>query len=194
MSPQDSSSHLNTYIEMLRDIINRLIQKNAKIQFSKDPVIEKRDIVEYNKKMRVSVLEKFNAPGYLSAINYYLTPKDKETRNAAGAFILYIIDSNLKKFFEATGMAVAGFDDDDLEQVTSKCNQLCQTISDEFCGELKSKGYKDLIASTPISARNTIPEGVDFSFNQYEKCDVSFYIKNIKSLTLEITLPSLKKQ
>ena len=193
MSPQDSSSHLNTYIEMLRDIINRLIQKNAKIQFSKDPVIEKRDIVEYNKKMRVSALEKFNAPGYLSAINYYLSPKDKETKNAAGAFIFYIVEGNLKKSFEAAGMAVAGFDDDDLEQVTAKCNQLCQAISDEFCSELKNKGYKELIPSAPVSARNTISEGVDFSFNQYQKCEVSFHVKSIKSFTLEVTLPSLKK-
>ena len=193
MSAQDSSSYLNSYAEMLRDILSRIIQKNAKIQFSKDPVIEKRDIVEYNKKMRVSALEKFNAPGYLSAINYYLTPKDKETKNATGAFIFYIVEGNLKKSFEAAGMAVAGFDDDDLEQVTAKCNQLCQTISDEFCSELKSKGYKELIASTPVSARNTIPEGVGFSFNQYQKCEVSFHVKNIKSFTLEVTLPLLKK-
>ena len=64
MASQDKSPYLTTYTEILRDVFTRLIQKYNKIQVSKDPEILKRDIVEYNKKMRVSALEKFNAPGY----------------------------------------------------------------------------------------------------------------------------------
>ena len=193
MSAQNSSPHLDAYIEILRGILVRIVEKNGKVQLSQEPVIQKGQILEYNKKMRVSALEKFNAPGHLSVINYYLTPKDKETKNAAGALILYILDVNIKKNFEALGQAVAGFDEDDPEQVAVKSGQFAQIISEEFCNELKAKGNKELIASEPMSTRNTFSDGIDFSYNQYEKCDVSFHIKKVKFMVLEITLGPLGK-
>ena len=53
------------------------------------PVVVEKEIIEYDSRMRVFPLEKFNGPAYVSFVNYYLSGKDLQTNNAVGAFIFF---------------------------------------------------------------------------------------------------------
>ena len=189
MPAPDKSPYLSAYADILKELINRIFQKYGKFQFSQDPEIHRRDIMEYQRHMRVSGLEKFNAPAYVAAVSLYRSQKDAEIHHACGVLVVYILDQNLKKFFEAVG--ITGFDEDDPEAVMKKCVEFSQTIAAEFKQELIHKGYPELFTSPPAASRNTIDEGVEFSFDQYEKAEVGFFVKKVKSLVLDITLVNL---
>ena len=189
MAEQDKTAYLNTYTDILKEILMRIFQKYGKFLITQETEIKKHDIMEYNRRMRVSAMEKFNAPGYLSSVSFYRTQKDLDTHHACGALVIHIVEENLKKIFEALG--ITGFDDDDPEHVIKKNGELCTLVAEEFKKELTAKGYPELVISKPVGARNAIADGVDFGFDQYEKIDMTFSFKNNKILNVEITLTNL---
>ncbi len=163
-----------------------LFVKMCKANFSEPPTMVRKDILEYNGRMRVSGMEKFNGPTYISFINFYKTTKDMQDHKACGAVILYIEDYSVDKMLKALGFS--GFDDEDEKAVADICGQFCSMIGDAFRSDLLSKGFIDLIISPPANYRNIVPAGVEFSFDQYEKHELSFSFWNQKVVVVDFSL------
>lgn len=170
-------------------VIQEAIQSKSMQVFSQDPVIAQREIIEYDSRMRVFPMEKFNGPCYITVVNYYLTDQDLKNHNAYGAFVLYIEEECAGKLLKSLGHK--GFDEDDEETVLDICSEFCKLLASNYKNELKNLGYKDLVMSDPLKYHNVVPEGVEFNYSEYVKYELSFYLWKQKALVVDITLKFL---
>src|SRR5436190_1488604 len=92
--------------------IEQLLSKMSGIASTKPPETKELEIDEYDGRMRVSGVEKFDASSYISVVNYYLSDKDLKSHKAKGAMILYIESENSSKLFKALGIKVTEDEDD----------------------------------------------------------------------------------
>jgi len=190
MAAKIPSEYLEGLAVSVKNILQQFFQKTGRLTLPQEPALQLKDIVEYDRRMRVNALEKFNGPGYVAAINFYKNQKDKDVNHSCGALIIYINEKSVGKTLEATGFEK--FNEDDSEVVIDRCCQLCEKTGAEFVKQLAAKGYQGLVTSEAIGNRNTIPQGVDFSYDQYDKYEVSFPGKDFKILIADITMAVLK--
>lgn len=184
------SSHLDEISNLLKSVIQKAILKTGKINLTDEPKTEKKDIIEYDRKMRASGLEKFNAPAYVSAVSFYKSQKELETHMACGAFILMIADEFTENLMKALNHS--GIDDAPEEEIAQKCGEFLKTLAEQFKEDLGSAGYRNLVVSEPVNGRNELPFGVEFSYDQYEKSEISFTLKTAKILVAEVTMTAKK--
>ena len=148
------------------------------------------DIVEYDGRMRVSGIDKFNAPSYVSIVNYYFTQADLEKhRGAKGAMVLYVESENAGKFYKALGFSVAE-DEDDASMMEAN-GAFGNLLGEGFKKELVNLGYADLVMSAPQNYRNSVMEGAEFSTDQKTKLEFSFFYWKHKSIVVELTLANI---
>ena len=64
---------LKQIAEILKEVVTAIFNEKGEIKFSKIP-LERKNIIEYQGKMRADGLEKFTGTAtYLSAVNFYLS-------------------------------------------------------------------------------------------------------------------------
>jgi hypothetical protein len=180
-------AHLEGLAKALKDIMLDIFKENED-RFKPDPpaILELKDIIEYDKRLRVSALDRFNEAGYVSAVNYYAHEKDKEIHKAVGAVVLYVLEFEIEETLKAVGYR--NFDMEDYDAVTSLCGQLCKTIGERFKKKLPSFGYPPLIMTEPISFRNRLAQGVPFDFKQYKLYQIGFAYKKIIRFALDMSM------
>jgi len=67
-------------------------------------------------------------------------------------------------------------------------------IADNLNERLTATGYAPLKVSTPAVYKNTISAGVEFSRDQDEKQEISFYFLKHKALVVDWTMTPLPKK
>ncbi len=189
------SIQVNTQLEeaanLLKGSIRKIFEKEGLFPFDGDPKLEKRDIIEYERRMRASSVDKFNAPAYTAAANFYRTAGDRQGRNAAGVVILSLKEGSEPVIKRA---GIRNFDEDDYEVVSEKCGELCEKFAKEFLNALAAAGFPQLIVSEAVHHRNNIPGGVEFSYDQYEEYQLVFHLKALPVMVVDISLAQLPKQ
>ena len=188
MAAKESTSSQNIATACIKVVENILKQKSI-LAFTKDPESVQRDIIEYDSRMRVFGMEKFNGPCFMSVINYYFSQEDLKNHKACGAFIFYVEESCAGKLLKALGFK--GFDDEDEAAVLKICGEFCEVLAGEYKNELSNVGYKDLVLSAPTNYHNVVPEGVEFSYDEYVKYEMSFHLWKQKAVVVDITMKSL---
>lgn len=156
------------------------------LTFSNTPEFKEKDIIEYNSKMQISGLEKFNDASYAAAINFYLTEAHQKKHDCCGVLAMFIEEDAAGKLLKALGYS--GFNDEDEELVMDNCGEFCNVITGRFKDELAKLGYKNLIISAPVKGKNSIPGGVEFPYSQYKYYEANFYFWKKKSLVIDITM------
>lgn len=175
------------FAKTLLDVAQNTLQKMANsLTATKDPELIERPIIEYDSRMRVVGMEKFNAPCYVSAINFYLSKEDSDKHNACGALIMFVDEKNAGRLLKALGYR--GFDEDDETQVFTKCGEFLKTLAESYNSALSPAGYRNLLLSSAVNYRNTVPEGVEFHYDLYKKYEISFYYWKEKTMVLEVAL------
>ena len=151
-----------------------------------------KPIEEYEGRMRVHSTDKFDVPAYVSAANFYLNQGDMHAHRAQGAMVIYMDIEVADKIFKAAGLQVP-YDEDD-GSMEELCGTLCQSIANAFKERLAAAGFISLEVSTPVVYKNTILEGVEFSKDQKEKQEISFYFLKHKALVIDWTLAPIPKK
>ena len=180
------TSYLEDLATKLKALIVKTLTQTGKINLTEDPTIQKKDIIEYDRRMRVSGLEKFNGPGFTGGISFYRSAKEKEERKGAGALAIFVEEEFSENLLKALGHS--GLDDESDEGLAAKCAQYCKQLAEQFRQEIATQGYRDLVLSEPLGGRNTIAQGLDFSFDQYDKYEINLTIKGKKVLVAELTM------
>ena len=147
---------------------------------SKDPETFQKEIIEYESRMRVFGLEKFNGPCYLSVVNYYLTQGDLDAHKSCGTFILYLEEESTGKLLKSLGYS--GFTDEDEDIVMDKCSEFCKILAENFKNELVPLGFRDLVISAPTKHKNDVYEGVEFPYSEYGMHEAHFYLLKKKTV------------
>lgn len=185
----NQTTHLQELSEILVRLVDQSFQQSGKVSFSQDAVVETKSIMEYNRRMRVSGLEKFNGAAYVASVSFYRNDKDRASHNACGALVLNVADQEMKKLFD--GLGVTGFDDDEEDEAIEKCCEVCQTLADEFINRIGAKRDMSVVRSEAVGGRNTIADGVEFGYDQYDAQEVSFFVKGQKVLAFDLTMSRL---
>ena len=96
------------------------------------------------------------------------------------------------KIFKAAGFQVP-YDEDD-ESMMALCGNLCQSMAVNLKDRLAAAGFVSLEVSAPAVYKNTISEGVEFTKDQNEKQEISFYFLKHKALVIDWTLAPIPKK
>jgi hypothetical protein len=174
-----------TVLTVAQDIFGR----QSKVQPTDPPTSETHKLIEYQGRMSVNAMKKFNSPAYISGISFYLTPQDKEKHKAVGVLVLYIEASNAEKLLKSFGYTI-GEDEED-EEVVNACGKLCTVFAEGLKNELKKANFPELILGAPVSEKNSLTEGVEFGSAQTEKQEISFNFWKKKTLVLDVVLSNL---
>ena len=182
---------LKNFADLLCQTVTQLFIDRGDIKFSKEPEIVKKDIIEYQGKMRADGMEKFNSPTYVSTLNYYVNAKDMENNKALGALVVYIEQSFMAILMKK--LKYPTVDDENEEALKDSCGTLCNIIGGAFKSAISQKGYRELEMSHFLTYRNTASKGVDFCFSEYDKYELSFVIDNEKRMVLEVSMGIVPK-
>ncbi len=181
----DSQAAMTT---MLAAVEAALAKMSGFVATDKPQVVE-NDILEYEGRLRVTGMEKFNAPSYVSVVNYYLSPGDKDRHRAKGALIVYVDSENAGKLFKALGFPTT--DDEDDVSMMDSCGQFCTLIGEGFKSGLVNLGYVDLDMSSPHNYKNSVLHGVEYSTDQEKLHEFSFFYWKRKAIVVELTLAAI---
>ncbi|MBU0468531.1 MAG: hypothetical protein KKF78_06910 [Candidatus Omnitrophica bacterium] len=186
MSPKSEEFDLQAIAKKLMVCVESTFMQMCNTSFIGDPQITEKDIIEYQSRMRIFGLEKFNGPCYISVINLYLNDDQLKKDRPIGAVLLYIEESVATSLLKATGQK--GLDCEDFDSITNYTGEFCSSIVGQFKTELKSLGYSDIATSAPSNYQDDIPGGVNFKFSQQKFYELSFVLKKEPAVIVDVTL------
>ena len=105
--------------------VQKSVEEYCQATFAKNPKVEQRDIIEYQSRMRVFGLEKFNDTCYIAHSNLYESPLEQEQKDTCGLIIVYVSDENAERLFKSL---LRGREESDEELVTECTAELCKII------------------------------------------------------------------
>ncbi|MBF0594880.1 MAG: chemotaxis protein CheX [Candidatus Omnitrophica bacterium] len=164
-------------------VVEDTFKKMLRIEPTASPVAAEKDIIEFDGRMRVFPMEKFNGPVYVAFTNFYLSDNDLKNDQALGTFVLFVKEEVVEKLFKAFGRSSK--DAEDEENLMDIVGEFCNILSGNFKNELVALGYKDLLMSTPFKSRNSVPDGVAFDYELFQKQEFSFTFWNQKCIVVE---------
>ena len=169
----------------LKDVIEGILKK-SEINLTQNTEIIQREVIEYNSRMRIVGMEKFNGPCYVCGLSFYKSPENQQKKVAQGAFAFYVnvdcVESLLKKFGHR------GFDEEDDEFILDQLGSLTRSMAEAFAVELKNIGYDDLTISEPHKFKNNIPEGLNFPYSFYNYQELAFYAWDKKAMVANVIM------
>jgi hypothetical protein len=177
---------------MITGIVEEMISTRGSLAPTKLFEVAVKPIEEYEGRMRVNATDKFDVSVFLASICFYLNQGEMQGHRAKGTMIFYMDTEVADKIFKAVGYQVP-YDEDD-ESMMALCGKLCQSIADSLKERLVKAGYISLEVSAPAVYKNTIPEGVEFSKEQEEKQELSFYFLKHKALAIDWTMAPIPKK
>ena len=192
MGSKQRVEELKIQSDALVEVVKDIFEKKAGIKFNPAPAVERRDLIEWQGKMRIAGMEVFNASTYISYVNYYLSEADKQKKNALGALVLYILETQLFPFIAKLNYPKV--DDENPEELKEGCGRICVDMANDFQKKLAAMGYPTLVMGNVDNNRNTVPVGVSFNIKEYDKFVTSFCLDNRKVMALELTLGPMSKR
>ena len=177
----------------LMGVVQSTFKTMCKLEFTKQPEIIERDVIEYDSKMRTVGFDKFQAPCYIASISYYLSPTHMEQHDACGTMNLYIEEEFAERILAYLNEGSLDEEeeiDDEMEEETllDNCGELCNIIAGNFKNEVKGMGFIDLTMSAPVKAKNTVVEGVDFPYSQYRYFEARFELWQKECLIIDVVM------
>lgn len=180
---------LNTAsIRVVEDAFERMLHVNS----SGDPISAEKDIIEFDSRMRVFPMEKFNGPCYIAAVNFYLSPKDFENSRAVGAFIFYIKEDFAEKLLKAFNRSIKDAEHEDA--LMDVVGEMAKIIAGNLKNEIAGAGYIDLTVSEPLKYKNHVSDGVQFDYSLYTKQEISFTYWGHKCVAVEVCFGSVPQK
>ena len=177
---------------IIAGFIEELITTKGNLPSTKPFEVVAKPIDEYEGRMRIKATDKFDVAVYIAAASLYLNKANLQAHRACGAVIIYMDIEVADKLFKAAGLQVP-YDEDD-ESMMALCGNLCQLLVDALKDRLAASGYVSLEASPLEVHKNSIQHGVEFSKEQNEKQELSFYFLKHKALVVEWTMAPIPKK
>ncbi len=176
----------------LTEIVEKTISEKNALMPTAPTESALKDILEYEGRMRVSGMDKFNSPSFIAVSNLYLNDADKQRNKPKGAIVVFMNTEFADKIFKALGLAVPYDEDDD--SMMKLCGEFTATVVNALTDRLAGAGYVSLLSQAPLVYKNNVSEGVAFSVDQQEKQEITFtYFKN-KAIIIEVSLAPIPKK
>ena len=167
-------------------VVASTFEKMLHIKASVAPVATEKDIIEFDSRMRLFPMEKFNGPCFVSVVNYYLSQKDLEDQRAIGTFIFYIKEDVAEKLLRAFNRSIKDAEHEDV--LMDVVSEMASILAGNVKNELAANGYIDLVASPAHKHKNHVSDGVLFDYNLYQKQEIAFTFWGHKCIVIEACL------
>ena len=165
-------------------VVEDTFEKMVHAKCSAPPVVTERDIIEYDGNMRVFPLEKFNAPCYVTYVNFFLNDADlKAERNVIGTFVFFVKEEVAEKLLRAFNHSLKDAENEDV--LTDICGEMCNILTGNIKNELTDIKYVELSMSVPYKFKNHIPAGVPFDYHLFTKHEFVFSFWGQKCIVIE---------
>lgn len=188
---EDHSSALFTMSLALAVSVRKIFREKAGTRLSREPIIEKKPITHFMRRMRVDPMEKFNAPTVVSIIHFYRNRKEMDLQKPTGLLLTYIELAQLTHLLKI--LEYPEIDDDDEEQVEDACGAVCNIVAGYFKTELLGLGYPPLEMSVYDSYINSVVNGVTYPLKATHKYDIGYEIAGQKRLVTEMVMSPLTR-
>jgi hypothetical protein len=188
---EDHSSALFTMSLALAVAVRKIFREKAAVRFSKEPIIEKKPITHFMKRMRVDPMEKFNGPTVVSVIYFYKDVDQMNRNKTCGVLMTYIEIAHIASVLKL--LDYPEIDDDEEEQVEDACGAICNIIGGYFKNELLSLGYPPLEMSSFESYINSVVNGVDYPLKSINKYEINYEIGGQKKIVTEMVMAPLMR-
>ncbi len=176
---------------LLAGAVRKVFEKQG-LKLTAKPILEKKPIIEFMRRMRIFGMEKFPTPTYIASVNFYLNKKEMEHHQTFGVICLYVEQEYMARLIKL--LQYPEIDEDDEEQLKDACGALCNLISGQFRSDLSLMGYCEMEMSHFSSYRNSALMGVPFYFKLLEKYEISFFIRNEKRVVMEVSMGPVPRQ
>lgn len=182
--PENDQIDSNPVIKALKDVGADVL---GDFTFTHPTEVKIKDIIEYESRLRVSPLEKFNATCYISVLNFYASSQDLAKKKTLGALIVYMEEESIGKILKK--FTNRRFDEDDEGQVMEQCNELMHKFSASLASSLSALGHTNIVFSEPKHFRNAVADGIEFNYDERKLYEASFFIWKKKVAVCELTVP-----
>jgi hypothetical protein len=180
----------NELAESFRNCVQNTVTQYCRVTFTKDAKVEARDIIEYESRMRVFGLEKFNDTCYIALLNLFESPLEKEKGDVCGVLIIYVEEENAEKLFKAQ---LKGREEEDDELIVDFIKELCSAVYDSFKVQAHRFGYPNLLRGDVENYRSNIEEGVLFPYTEDTLYQVNCSLWREKVLVAELVLAPARR-
>ena len=186
MPPKIDVQALNT---MVTGVVEDTFRQLCHAASSAAPVAAEKDIIEYDGRMRLSPMEKFNAPAYVAVVNYYISSRHLADNDPVGTFVFYVKEDMVEKLFKAFGRPARDAEDE------GACLEVVGELGGILAGNIKNgitaMGFAELVVAPPAIYRNSVPEGAPFDYNLFKKQEVLFSFWKEPCVVVEICLGNI---
>ncbi len=189
MAKKFDNQVLNT---MIMGVVEDTFKQMCHVSFTADPVVVEQDIIEYDGKMRVFPMDKFNGPAYVAVVNYYLSKQDLLAQIPVGTFVLYLKEEVIEKLFKAFGRPASEAEDE--ANCLDVVGEMCNVIAGNVKNELMTVDFVDLMLSSPSKYKNVVPQGVPFDYNLFKKQEMTFFFWKEKCVVIEACLGNVPQR
>jgi hypothetical protein len=164
-------------------VVEETFKQMCHVDFSADPVTTEKEIIEYDGRMRLFPMEKFNAPAYVGVVYYYLSKRDLNEGHPVGTFVFYVKEDMVDRLFRAFGRPVSEAEDEAV--CADVVGEMANILAGNVKNELRGLEYEDLLISAPTKHKNVVPEGVQFDYNLFKKQEIMFSFWKEKCIAVE---------
>jgi hypothetical protein len=192
MSPKEFDAQV--IATTLMDVIPKVFQANFGFSFVDNPTFVRKEVIEYQSRMRVFGLEKFNGPCYISSISLYLTERHLQKQKPCGTVVVYVEPEYAVRFLAALGFKNQGEDEEDPTfeaTIIDNCGEIANLIVGSYKNELANLGMKNLVISAPLSRKDSIEEGVEFPYSQYYYHELKYTHKKTTVLVVDCVMEEI---
>jgi hypothetical protein len=186
---EDHSSALFTMSLALAVAVRKIFREKAAVKLSKEPIIEKKPITHFMKRMRVDPMEKFNGPTVVSVIHFYKDVEQMNRSKPCGLILTYIEIAHITSLLRL--LDYPEIDDDEEEEIEDACGAICNIIGGYFKNELLTLGYPQLEMSSFESYINSVVNGIDYPLKSSNKYEVNYEIAGEKKMVTEMVMMPL---
>ncbi len=185
MPSQEKKAEPSLIEKTLIETITASFKSKSNLNFSQDPDSSEKNVIEYNSRMRVFGLEKFDGPCFLSAVSFYASQKHLEDHDPCGVIVVFLDEEAVLKIMKGFGNMTRA---DDEETLMVGCGEFCKLIAGDFQNAIGSLGYRNLVVSSPINYKNDAPEGIEFPYSEYKFHEANFYLWKKKTMVVNVVL------
>lgn len=183
MSKEFDKQVLNTTV---MSVVQDTFYKMLHAEMQGEPVFVEKDIIEYDSRMRVFPMEKFNGPCYVAYINFFLSHKVLEEGLVIGSFVLFVKGDVAERLLKAFGRPLKDAEDESI--LFDNIGEFCNILAGHVKNELTNLGYADLTISPPTISKNSVESGVPFDYALYRKHEISFQFWGQKCIVIEVCM------
>ena len=187
----DHSEDLFTMALALSAAVKKVFFEKSGTKFFSEPVVVKKTIDQFMRRMRVDGVKKFEASTLFSAVHLFKNAAAVKDEDPLGVVIVYIERMTVPEVLQLLRYPEVDYDNN--AEVLDGTGTIANLITGQFKKELAVLGYPDLELSHFNSYVNTYAEGIDYPRDQVELYEINFAIDRTKSIVVEMVMSPLPK-